>query len=78
MPAPGVGGGSAVSLTWLWVPPAIVVAVVVILALRLLQVWIRRRRCPHNRVRLVRQLRHYQFYFAEVCQDCGASSGAKP
>lgn len=66
------------SLSWLWVPPAIVAVVLVILALRLLQARMRRRRCPHDDVRLVRQQSGGELYYARVCMLCGEGRRVKP
>lgn len=63
---------------WLLLPPAVVLLVVAILALRLLQAWIRRRRCPHDDVRLVRQQSGDTLYFARVCMACGEGKRVKP
>jgi len=39
---------------------------------------LRRWRCPHNTVRLVRQQQGESIYFAEVCMDCQKAEKVKP
>lgn len=58
------------------VPIAIVLLAFFIMAIFLVSQQIKQRRCPHLNVRMRRQIRHHQFYFAEVCMDCG--KGTKP
>jgi len=65
-------------MNWLWVFPAVTILAVLVMALHLGLIHIRRLRCPHNTVRLVRQQRGESIYFAEVCINCQKASGARP
>ncbi|MGC7464238.1 hypothetical protein QT654_20630 [Xanthomonas citri pv. citri] len=60
------------------VPVGIVLACLLVMAAILIRDAIRRARCPHDDVRLRRQQRNHQFYFAEVRMRCGKSSGMHP
>lgn len=62
----------------LLVGPAIVLVAILYFAAVLLRDAIKRLRCPHRDVRLVRQQSGTTLYFAEVCMACGKASGAKP
>ena len=63
---------------YLFVPVGIVLVCMLVMVAILIRDAIRRARCPHNDVRLRRQVRHHQFYFADVCMRCGKSSGMHP
>lgn len=69
---------SGVASGLLAVPLGIVLLGVVIMVSVLTREWLRRRRCPHNDVRMVRQHHHGRFYFVEICMACRKTAGGPP
>jgi hypothetical protein len=62
-------------MNWLWVFPAVTILAVLVMALHLGLIHVRRARCKHSDVRLVRQQRGELLYAAHVCIGCQKTFG---
>ena len=60
------------------VPVGIVLLAFVIMAVVLIRDHLRRRRCPHDNVQMVRQQVGGRFYFVEVCMACRKTGKVPP